>query len=291
MLAQVSDGARLWFDVTSPHAMVVEDHVEARPTIIGVHGGPGIDSTAMVGVLGPLSDVAHLVRYDQRGHGRSDHGTPEQWTMERWADDLGDLITGWGLVQPVLLGTSFGARVALTCAIRSPHLVGAVVAAYGGARLDEQLTVEAFGRLGGDQAARVAAGHPADPQAGFAEWLTVCWPLVSRAPQGPEYLARIQRASIHSPDVHHIHMAKNLERQQVPGLERVTCPVLILGGHDDPLLPPTLMAELAEALTGSPRVEHLTIPGAGHPVFLDRPDLAYPAVRRFITTMNGPPAA
>ncbi len=50
------------------------------------------------------------------------------------------------------------------------------------------------------------------------------------------------------------------------------------------------MTELAQALTGSRHVEHVTVPGAGHPVFLDRPDIAYPAVRRFIDKTLRQPA-
>lgn len=158
MFVTMGDGARLWFDVLSPEGEVTEDGVLWRPTIIGVHGGPGIDSTAMADVLAPLGDVAQVLRYDQRGHGKSDRRTAAEWTMDRWADDLAELITNLGLEEPILLGTSFGGRVALTCATRHPELVGGIVAAYGGARLDDGLTVEAFRRLGGDRAARVAAG-------------------------------------------------------------------------------------------------------------------------------------
>lgn len=85
-------------------------------------------------------------------------------------------------------------------------------------------------------------------------------------------------------------MAKELEQRPMPDLDLVTCPVLVLGGADDPLLPPPLMTELAQALTGSRHVEHVTVPGAGHPVFLDRPDIAYPAVRRFIDKTLRQPA-
>ncbi len=282
MYVTLIDGARLWFDVLAPEAQVLGDRVVLRPTLIGIHGGPGIDSTSMISVLAPLADVAQLVRYDQRGHGHSDRGLPDEWTMERWADDLAELIRALGVADPLLLGTSFGARVALTTAIRHPGLVGGVVAAYGGARLDEAATVEAFRRLGGDQAARVAAGDPDDPATSFEEWLRVCWPLVSRTPQGSDHQALMQRLSARSPELHQAHLAKDLERHPVPDLDLVTCPVLVLGGDDDPLMPPTLMTELAQALSGSRRVEHVTVPGAGHTVFLDCPDVAYPAVRRFI---------
>ncbi len=278
----MANGARLWFDVLSPEIGVLDAGVVARRPVVGVHGGPGIDSTAMAGVLSPLGDVAHTLRYDQRGHGRSEHGVPADWTVQTWADDLAELCRGLGLEQPVLLGTSFGARVALTCAARHPDLVAGVIAAYGGARLDEHQTIEAFRRLGGDRVAAVAAGRPEDPEASFREWIEVCWPLVSRSPSGAAHLARMQQLSMHSPDVHAVHMAQDLEREPVPELQAVRCPVLVLGGADDPLSTPALMVELADSLTDRAQCRLVLIPGAGHPVFLDRPDQAYAEVRAFL---------
>jgi len=70
---QVND-VRLWYDVLAPQVVLEQDQLVERLTVIGVHGGPGIDSTSLLGALAPLGDVAQLIRFDQRGHGRSDHG-------------------------------------------------------------------------------------------------------------------------------------------------------------------------------------------------------------------------
>lgn len=282
-------GARLWFDVLSPEVTVSGDEVVVRPTVIGVHGGPGIDSTSLVGVLAPLAAVAQTIRFDQRGHGRSEHGQEADWTVESWADDLADFIDGLGLQRPLLLGTSFGARVALTYAVRHPAVVSGVICAYGGARLDEYETVQAFGRLGGEHAARVAAGDPADPEAGFQEWLGVCWPLVSRTPEGRQHLQRMQELSTHSHDVHAVHAAKNLEARPLPHLDQVTCPVLVISGREDPLSTPTVMTELAAGLTASPRVQLTLIPDAGHALFADQPNAAYSTVADFIYRTTASP--
>ena len=286
MWAQVN-GTRLWFDVLSPEFVIeVGDRLRQRPTLIGVHGGPGIDSTALVGILEPLADTTRPVRFDQRGHGRSDRGRECDWTMETWADDLAELIGFLAVKQAVLLGTSFGARVALTCAIRHRQVVSGVICAYGGGRLDEDATVEAFRRLGGDRAAHAAAGDPKDPEASFEEWLRVCWPLVSRSASGADKLARLQEISIRSPDVHAAHMGKNLERRPVPGLAEVRCPVLVIGGREDPLSTPAVLMELAESLAVRTRVEVALIEDAGHPVFFDQPEAAYSAVRRFLESVR-----
>lgn len=272
----------MWFDVLSAQVVVQERGVVTPPTVVGVHGGPGIDSTALVGVLEPLADVAHAIRFDQRGHGRSDHGEPTEWTLECWADDTAGLIEELGLEKPVLLGTSFGARVALACASRHPDLIAGVVCAYGGARLDEAESVAAFGRLGGAPAARAAAGDPSRPEESFQTWLEVCWPLVSRTQDGVRRLEQMQALSIHSRDVHATHSAKGLEGLPVPGLQRVTCPVLVLGGIDDPLSTPTVMIELANSLPASENVQLTLIPNAGHTLFVDQPGPAYRAIVEFL---------
>lgn len=66
------DDVSLWYDVLSPAVVPVGDHMHQRPVIVGVHGGPGIDSASLATALAPLTDSAQVIRHDQRGHGRSD---------------------------------------------------------------------------------------------------------------------------------------------------------------------------------------------------------------------------
>lgn len=278
------NGVRLWVDVMSPE-VVIGDGLIDRPTVIGVHGGPGIDSTSLIGVLAPLADVAQIVRFDQRGHGRSEHGSPEEWRLDTWADDLGGLIAALGVDRPILIGTSFGAHIALACAARHQDRVGGVIAAYGGGRLDEAITVEAFRRLGGDRAASAATGDPSDPEGSFATWLEVCWPLVSRSKHGVKHLERMQQLSRHSPDVHAAFEGNHDPDQLPPGVGAIGCPVLVIGGLEDPLSTADSMRELADALVGA-HVELVLVEDAGHTLFLDQPDVAYAAVKAFVSSVH-----
>jgi pimeloyl-ACP methyl ester carboxylesterase len=53
-------------------------------------------------------------------------------------------------------------------------------------------------------------------------------------------------------------------------------------GEDDPLCPLPVVEELASRLpAGTTRLARL--PGARHTIFRDRPDLAFPAVRNFVS--------
>ena len=73
--------ATIWFDVSGPSAVPQGDTVIERPTLVAVHGGPGSDHINLKARLAPLADHFQILYYDQRGHGRSDHGTSEFWNL------------------------------------------------------------------------------------------------------------------------------------------------------------------------------------------------------------------
>src|SRR5215469_1602558 len=74
-------GVSLWFDVSGPSVVPKGDTAVGRPTVVAVHGGPGLDHLNMKERLAPLAERAQIVFYDQRGHGRSDHSTAEFWNL------------------------------------------------------------------------------------------------------------------------------------------------------------------------------------------------------------------
>src|ERR1043166_813697 len=115
-----------------------------------------------------------------RGHGRSDRSSAESWNMRTWADDLRRLCDALGLRQPLVLGSSFGGDVALTYAGLFPdHPGGVILANTNAGRSDQQQITEAFGRLGGPEAADVARRAYAGEPGAEAEFLRVCYPLYS----------------------------------------------------------------------------------------------------------------
>ena len=153
MYVNVGD-TRLWFDVSGPSVIPSGDHVVERPTVVTVHGGPGLDHVALKDSLRALADDFQLVYYYQRGHGRSDYSDAEHWDLVTWATDLRDLCDALGLEHPIVLGASFGGFVALAYAELFPHHpAGLVLTNTTGGALDNSLSVEIFRRIGGDAAA------------------------------------------------------------------------------------------------------------------------------------------
>lgn len=269
------DGVSLWYDVLSP-AVVADGE---RPVLVGVHGGPGIDSWSVGAGLAPLADVAQVIRYDQRGHGRSDAGVAADWTEERWADDLRGLVDALGVVRPVVWGGSFGARVVLTYAARHPGHARALVVSHGGGRMDRGAIVAAMRRLGGERAAQVSAADAAEPGRHHEEWLEVCLPLYSRRPGAAEYFQELHARSIRTP------VFLPPPSRHVAGLDRITCPVLLICGAEDPSVPVSVMGEVRERLVNAP-TRLVVLPDCGHTVFRDQPDLAHNAIREFLAEVG-----
>ena len=86
---------------------------------------------------------------------------------------------------------------------------------------------------------------------------------------------------IKNPDVaahYKSHEAPRFDPWNLTGAVR--CPILILAGEDDPVCPLPVVEELASRLPAD-TTRLVRLPGARHTIFLDRPDLAFPAVKTF----------
>jgi proline iminopeptidase len=274
----------LWFDVSGPSVIPQGDTTAERPVVVAVHGGPGLDHMTVKSALGPLAEDCQVLYFDLRGHGRSDRSSAEFWNLPTWADDLRRLCDVLGLDKPVVLGSSFGGDVALAYAGLFPdHPGGVILANTTGGRSDQQRVIEAFGRLGGPEAATVAQRTYADKTGDYqAEFTRVCYPLYSATPGWPGESAQFLARMIKNMDVN-LHYAS----QKASGLDpwtvtaAVRCPVLVLTGEDDPVCPLPVVEELASQLPAK-TTRLVKLPGARHTIFRDRPDLAFPAVRDFV---------
>lgn len=274
----------LWFDVSGPSVLPDGGTVIERPTLVAVHGGPGVDHINMKAGLAPLADRFQIVYYDQRGHGRSDASSSEFWNLPTWANDLRRLCDVLGLVKPVVMGSSFGGRVVLTYAGLFPgHAGGIILANTTGGRSDYQRSVEIFRRLGGEEAAAVAERDFAElSEESLAEFRRVCRPLYSSKPRPAEELRQRKARSIQTTEVS-LHFFRNEAPHFSPWsrLDKIRCPVLILAGEDDPMCPLPVVENLASQLPADTTLL-VRLPGARHDIFRDRPDLAFPAVEDFI---------
>src|SRR5262245_49150864 len=115
------NGVYLYFDVEGLGSRPSGGVMREMPTIVLLHGGPGVDHSIYKPDFSRLTDVAQIVYLDHRGNGRSDSGPREAWTLAHWADDVKAFCDALGIVRPVVYGASFGGMVAMVYAIRHPR--------------------------------------------------------------------------------------------------------------------------------------------------------------------------
>jgi pimeloyl-ACP methyl ester carboxylesterase len=241
-----------------------------------LHGGPAMDSSLFGGSgLDELTDVAQVVVYDHRGAGRSDWRSPQEWTLDTWADDVVRLCDVLGIVKPIVLGSSFGGMVAQRYLARHPGHPDRVVLAGTSARLDLDLVAACFAARGGDRAGAVAQRYLAGDQSLAADYDELCLPLYATKPFEAERFARV----IANPDLDSHFTTEWNAMDLRSGLAQVTCPVLVTGGELDPICPLEAVRDVANALP-SGLVRVIELQGASH-LEAAADDIA-PFVRDFI---------
>ncbi len=100
--------------------------------LLVLHGGPALSHEYLYPGLAPLSDVARVVFFDQRGCGRSSKPRVRRYDMATMAKDVEGLRAALGLDEVDLLGFSFGGMLAQEVALRYPDSVRRLVIAGAG---------------------------------------------------------------------------------------------------------------------------------------------------------------
>ena len=106
------NGCKLFFDVYGSKLDIQATSIKEKLTLLILHGGHGmIDHTLYVEFWSQFSDIAQVIFLDQRGCGRSDLRTPNEWNLQYWANDLYEFCQTLGIEKPILAGVSMGGHV------------------------------------------------------------------------------------------------------------------------------------------------------------------------------------
>lgn len=262
------NGVSLFFDTEGPVLEQQGPELRERPTVVAIHGGPGLDHSMYRPALSALARTAQVVYLDLRGNGRSERSTPDHWNLATWAEDVRAFCDTLGIHRPVVLGASFGGFVAQAYATRFPEHPGKLVLLSTNARFNLTRSLSMFERLGGPEAAAVARQFFTDPTPPlFQRYVQVCYPLYSRLP-----------AKHPSPDpIIHADVALHFMRGEwhtfdfTEELGRIQCPTLVLAGEHDPVLPFEGSQELVSRLPPE-HTRFERFPDCGHELISERPD-------------------
>ncbi len=278
------DGVRLFVEVVGQQLVLSDDGaVQDLPTLIGLHGGPGVDGTALRYWLAPLADAAQVVVPDLRGHGRSDRGDPASWNLAQWAEDVHQLCHVLGIERPVLLGTSFGGFVAQHYAATYPDDLAGLVLVSTAPRYPGHKAVLARAReVGGERAAAALRHLIHDPGSQLSATDQQHLRALYQRHTDPQGEA-LEKAMIRTPEVAQAWVPSARQEMDLRDiLQFVRCPALALVGELDPFNPPAHAAESVDAIPDD-QAGLCVVPNAAHRVFTDSPKFTRERIREFMT--------
>jgi proline iminopeptidase len=261
------------------------------PALVMLHGGPGLwDYMAPVAHM--VDDVATVYRYDQRACGRSSGGPP--FTVETAVADLEALREHWGVERWVVLGHSWGATLGLAYSLSYPEHTYALIyisgtGIYPGWREEfhanlDALTSPEHQQYLVDLRARLPNASDEEAVAITREYCIRAWSIEMLDRERSRELAEsvlIDGVQVNW-DVNKLLGQSGesfAEQSTVPErLATLHVPALVIHGDLD-VRPAWAGRRVAEHIPGA---EFVLLPGAGHFLWLDAPDLLRDVTRQFL---------
>jgi pimeloyl-ACP methyl ester carboxylesterase len=270
-------------------AIAYRDLGEGRPVVL-LAPGPGLDSSVFFPWLEPLADAHRLIAVDYRGHGRSEPGPAESWTIPQLAADVVALTQILGLNDWILLGHSFGGRLGMYVAsLRPPGLAGLVVSCAFATQATLDRAEGRLTELEPEIRRSVTASFEAE-DAGLVttrEEARRMWadqmPFFCADPQGPAVREIVRRwaGATYSPEV-----ADGIDRSEIQDqrrqLESIEVPTIVVAARGDRIADVEASEEIAGLIAGA-RLEVLD--EAGHFPYAERPDDYLELVRAFLGSL------
>ncbi len=211
-----------------------------------------------------------ILRYDQRGHGRSE-AVPGPYSFP---DLIGDVLALWdavGVDRSHWLGLSIGGMIGYGLAIHHPERILSLVACDSQADAPPDYAAYFQSRI--DKAA--AGGMENLVQATLERWFTA-ETLRRRDP----VIDRVAEMIRNTDEAGHRGCCEALKTLSYGSeLHRIKTPALIVGGAQDKGAPPDALAKVAERIEGA---AHAVIPRAGHISALENPTDFASEVRAFL---------
>lgn len=257
---QLRDGATIWTATSG-----------TGPPVVCCHGGPGLwDYLGALAAL--IEDVFTVVRFDQRGCGRSSGSGP--FTIAQAVDDLDQIRAALGFGRWGVIGHSWGAELALRYAIQSPERTTGIVYIAGigaGEEFRDEYVAERDRRLGADLGRWQALGKRARTPAEEREWCRLQWrPDFSPSPAAAAHAAALWRTrpagTAANADAARELWADRDTENLLTRARGVRSPVTMLFGADDPR-PWSASNSLFEAL---PNPDRIVLAGAGHAPWVEQ---------------------
>ena len=225
--------------------------------------------------LEAFSDGRRVVAPDYPGFGRSPR-SPAQPDVRYYAEGVERLLDRLGLERVVLGGVSMGGYVAFGCMRLFPERVSGLVLANTRPDPDTEEMRENRTKM---------ARRVADDGVEVLIELQMERLLAPQTLKNDEEVVEKVRAMILESSPTGVVAALGAMRERpdsTPLLAEITVPTLVIGGEEDAISSPEVMAAMAEKIPGS---RHVALPGAGHLSNLEAPQGFNAALKEFLGTL------
>lgn len=221
------------------------------PWVVLCHG-LACDHTLWDATAAHLAPRYRVLRYDLRGHGRSD-APVGPYSMLRMADDVAALMDGLDVPQAHFVGISLGGMIGQTLAVRYPEQLHSLTLVDTVCRTPRQAHPMWHERIGHVEAHGMAGVLDATLQ----RWLTAPY----RAAH-PNQVERIRQMVLATPVRGYVGACLAiLGFDQADALARIHCPTLVVVGDKDQGCP---VADSRAIADGIPAAQFEVLPDAAH---------------------------
>jgi 3-oxoadipate enol-lactonase len=193
---------------------------------------------------GPFAQAYRVVRYDTRGHGRSE-APPGDYTLEQLGRDALTVLDAAGADRAHVCGLSLGGLTTMWLALHASDRVDRIVLANTGARIG---TLELWHqRIAQARSVGMAAIAEAMP----ARWFTSAFR--DNSAEIPEAFAAMVASC--DPNGYAGCCAAIRDADLREQIRWITAPALVITGAEDPATPPSDGALLAARIPGARSIE------------------------------------
>jgi 3-oxoadipate enol-lactonase len=243
--------------------------------LVLIHGFP-FNLNMWDGLAAQLPPHIRSIRYDVRGHGRSEPGDG-QYTIEFFVDDLISLLDKLELKQVVVCGLSMGGYVALRAIERDPERFSAIILCDTRSEADtDEGKIKRAEAIKKVKANGVVAYSEEFVKNVFTE------NTLKNEHGIVEELKKIIQTNTET-GICGTLLALAARTDTSATLEKIKVPALIMVGEEDKLTPPSASEAMHKKIKGSKLV---TIPHAAHISNFENPELFNTTFINFLEEIN-----
>jgi 3-oxoadipate enol-lactonase/4-carboxymuconolactone decarboxylase len=253
-----ANGVELFYDLSGPE--------DASVVVFSTSVGATLEMWDRQ--VGAFAGRFRVLRYDTRGHGRS-QVVEGRASIEDLADDLAGLLDALGIAKAHLVGLSLGGMTGQALALRQPDKLESLVLMATSAYLPP---AEAWTQ----RAATVRAqGMDVIADTVMSRWFTRAF-----KERAPEMVAETRRRFVANDANGYAICCEAIRDMDLrPAIGAIRMPVLILAGADDPATPVAMMEDIRARI---PDAEMVIVPRAAHLLNIEQPGVVNAHIGAFL---------